>query len=103
MPKKIHDLESLDKEISRLRGRAKVLESKMDDNFSYLQEHSSSMMINTLLAGFIKKESALGAVVNLFFQSERLQKTLGNIAEILIDRIANVLDHLTNKIAPKKD
>jgi hypothetical protein len=101
--KKIQDLRSLDKEIARLRVKAKLLEGKMDDNFTYLQEHSSALMINTLLSGIIKKESALEAVVNLFAQSERLQKTLGSIAEILIERIANVLDYLVNKISPQKD
>jgi hypothetical protein len=33
MAKKIHDLESLDKEIARLRGQAKMLENKMDEHF----------------------------------------------------------------------
>jgi hypothetical protein len=103
MTKKVHDLESLDKEISRLRAQAKMLENKMDDSFSYLQEHSSSLMINTLLSGLIKKNSVTGSIVNLFAQSEKLQKTLGNLAEILVDRIANVLDFLVNKIATNKD
>jgi hypothetical protein len=44
-----------------------------------------------------------GSIVNLFAQSEKLQKTLGNLAEILVDRIANVLDFLVNKIATNKD
>ncbi|HSZ87212.1 MAG TPA: hypothetical protein VK787_14360 [Puia sp.] len=103
MAKKIHDLESLDKEIGRLRGQAKLLENKMDNSFSYLQEHSSSLMINTLLSGLINKNSVSGGIVNLFVQSERLQKALGNLAEILVDRIANVLDFLVNKITPEKD
>jgi hypothetical protein len=103
MAKKIQDLESLNKEISRLRGQAKMLENKLDDNFSYLQEHSSSLMINTLLSGIISKNSVSGSIVNLFAESERLQKTLGNLAEILVDRIANVLDFLINKITPNKD
>ncbi|HLY69674.1 MAG TPA: hypothetical protein VKR53_08085 [Puia sp.] len=103
MANKVYDLESLDKEIARLRAQAKLLENKMDEGFSYLQEHSSSLMINTLLSGIINKNSVTGSIVNLFAQSERLQKTLGNLAEILIDRIANVLDFLVHKIAPEKD
>jgi hypothetical protein len=103
MAKKVYDLESLDKEIARLHKQAKMLENKMDDSFSYLQEHSSSLMINTLLSGLINKSSLGGGVINLFAQSEKLQKTLGNLAEILVDRIANVLDFLVNKITPQKD
>jgi hypothetical protein len=80
-----------------------MLENKMDDSFSYLQEHSSSLMINTLLSGVINKNSAAGSIVNLLAQSEKLQKTLGDLAEILIDRIANVLDFLVRKISPNKD
>jgi hypothetical protein len=59
--------------------------------------------MNTLLSGIINKNSVPGSIVNLFAQSERLQKTLGNLAEILVDRIATVLDFLVNKIAPEKD
>jgi hypothetical protein len=103
MAKKVTDLGSLDKEIARLRGQAKMLEDKMDDSFSYLQEHSSSLMINTLLSGIINKNSVSGSIVDLFAQSEKLQKTLGNLAEILVDRVANVLDFLVNKISPEKD
>ena len=101
--KKIHNLESLDKEINRLRQKAKNLEAKMDDNFSYLQEHSSSLMINTLLSGVINKESVSGSVFNFLLQSERLQKTLGKLSEIAIDKITNVIDALINKISPDKD
>src|SRR5271170_426615 len=98
--KKIHSLESLDKEINRLRKKAKDLEVKMDDNFSYLHEHSSALMINTLLSGFIikNKESVSGSVFNFLLQSERLQKTLGKLSEVAVDKVANVIDTLINKI-----
>jgi hypothetical protein len=60
-------------------------------------------MINTLLSGLINRNSVSGSIVNLFAQSEKLQKTLGNLVEILVDRIANVLDFLVNKISSEKD
>jgi hypothetical protein len=103
MAKKVYDLASLDLEIARLRGKAKILEDKLDDGFSYLQEHSSSLMINTLLSGLINKNSLAGGIVNLLAQSERLQKTLGNLAEIVVDKIATVLDFLISAISPRKD
>lgn len=103
--KKVHSLESLDKEINRLRQKAKNLEAKMDDNFSYLHEHSSALMINTLLSGFIikNKESVSGSVFNFLLQSERLQQTLSKLSEIAVDKVANVIDALINKISPEKD
>ena len=103
--KKEHSLESLDKEINRLRLKAKNLELKMDDNFSYLQEHSTALMINTLLSGLIikNKESVSGSIFNFLLQSERLQKTLGKISEVAVDKLANVIDTLINKISPDKD
>jgi len=101
--KKMHSLESLEKEINRLRQKAKNLEAKMDDSFSYLQEHSSSLMINTLLSGVINKESVSGTIFNFLLQSERLQKTLGKLSEIAIDKITNLIDALVNKISPDKD
>ena len=103
--KKVHSLESLDKEINRLRQKAKNLEAKMDDNFSYLQEHSSALMINTLLSGFIikNKESVSGSIFNFLLQSERFQKTLGKLSEVAVDKVANVIDTLINKISPDKD
>ncbi len=103
--KKIHSLASLDKEIIRLRQKAKNLEAKMDDNFSYLHEHSSAIMINTLLSGFIikNKESVSGTVFNFLLQSERLQKTLTKLSDVAVDKVANVIDALINKISPDKD
>jgi hypothetical protein len=98
---KINDLADLDREIARLRGQAKVLEGKLDDNFAYLQENSSTLMINTLLSGVFRKESLAGNLANLLLQSERLQKTLTDLAEILIDKIAGGIDFLINKISPK--
>jgi hypothetical protein len=103
MASKIHDLQSLDKEISRLRAEAKLLEKKIDDSFSYLQEHSSSMMVNTLLSGIIKKETVSGTVVNFVLQNERFQKTVGRLAEVLVDKAAGGMDIIIDKIAPKKD
>ena len=103
MAKKIRDLASLDKEIARLRKHAKTLEGELDDNFSYLQQHSSSLMLNTLLAGFINKESLPGNIVNLFIQNEKLQKTVGSFAEVIVDKIVTALDFLIGKISPKKD
>jgi hypothetical protein len=103
--KKIHSVESLEKEIIRLRQKAKGLETKMDDNFSYLQEHSSALMINTLLSGFIikNKESVSGSIFNFLLQSERLQKTLSKLSDVAVDKVANVIDALINKISPDKD
>lgn len=103
--KKIHSLASLDKEIIRLRQKAKDLEGKIDDNFSYLHEHSSALMINTLLSGFIikNKESVSGSIFNFLLQSERLQKTLSKLSDVAVDKVANVIDSLINKISPDKD
>jgi hypothetical protein len=103
MARKINDIESIDREITRLRLRAKDLETIMDSNFSYLQEHSSSLMVNSLLSGFINKESLLGSIINLGVQNERLRKTLGNLAEIIIDKLANAIDFLVSKMSAKKD
>jgi hypothetical protein len=103
MAKKVQDLASLDREIARLHEKAKMLENSMDESFSYLQEHSSSLMINTLLSGLINKETLPGSVMNLLAQSDRLQKTLGNLAEVFINRFANLLDYLVNKISSHKD
>jgi hypothetical protein len=99
--KKINNLAELDREIARMRSHAKALEGKLDDNFAYLQQHSSTLMINTLLSGIFRKESLAGNLTNLLLQSERLQKTLTDLAELLIDRIAGAIDFLLNKISPK--
>jgi hypothetical protein len=100
---KIHDLQSLEVEIRRLRLDAKRLEHKLDDNLDYLQEHSSSLMINSLLSGLIKKESISGAIAGFFLQNERLQKNIGRLAEILIDKAAGGMDVMIDKLSAKKE
>ncbi len=48
--KNAHSLDSLDKNAYTDR-EAKRLEAKIDDNFSYFQQHSGSLFVRSLLPG----------------------------------------------------
>ncbi|HLX94053.1 MAG TPA: hypothetical protein VKR32_20360 [Puia sp.] len=103
MAKKVYDTASLDREIARLKSHAKLLEDKMDESFSYLQDNSSSLMLNTLIGGLFGRESLTGSVLRLFSQSERLQNAIADLAELLINKLAAVLEFVLSKIPTKKD
>jgi len=61
LTKTARSLDSLEEEIRQLRQKARQLEEKIDDNFTYFQEHSGSMFIRSLLPRKIEGETLTGS------------------------------------------
>jgi hypothetical protein len=101
--KDIYDLESLDREIDRLRARARVLEEKIDQSLDYLQDHYSSMAIKSVLPSFLQKSGIAGSVVQLFLQDERLRENLGKLGSYLLDKVSDGLEFVANKLSRGKE
>jgi len=75
MKKATRSLYSLEEDIRRLRQKAKGLEDRIDENFTYFQEHSGSMFIRSLLPRKIEGETLTGnKILDTFLQNERLRR-----------------------------
>ena len=95
-------IQALDQDIRRLRAKAKELEQKIDDNFSYFQQHSGSMFVRSLLPRKIDGEELTGLrLVDTFLANERLQKVIMRLADILAEKLGDGLNWLTARVFRK--
>ena len=100
--KTARSLDSLEKEIRVLRRKAKKLETRIDDNFTYFQHHSGSLFVRSLLPRKIEGEELTGnRVMDSFLQNERLQKILIRLADQAAEKLGDGLNWLVNRVFRK--
>jgi hypothetical protein len=95
-------LDTLEKDILILRKKARQLEEKIDENFTYFQHHSGSMFVRSLLPRKIQGEIVTdNPVLDAFLQNEKLQKILARLADRLAEKLGNGLNWLADKVFKK--
>ena len=99
--KNINNLQSLEKEISRLQLHARQLEEKMDDRLDYFQDNYPGMMMKSLFPGMRQGTDLPATILHVFMQSERLQDTLGKLITHLFDKASDWLELLMDKLFNK--
>lgn len=102
MAKNINNLESLDREIIRLRSRTKELEKELDEKLDYLQDNYSSMMMKSFLPAIIQRGGIAGGILQFVFQNERLQDSVLKLAERLFNKVSDGVEFIVDKIDGKK-
>jgi hypothetical protein len=99
---KNRSLDSLETEIRALRRKAKVLEGKIDDNFTYFQDHSGSLFVRSLLPRKIEGETLSGnPILDRVLQNERLQSVLLKLADQLAEKLGDGINWLVNRVFRK--
>ncbi|HEY4206742.1 MAG TPA: hypothetical protein VGM31_08020 [Puia sp.] len=103
MPSKAsRTLDSLEKDIHKLRKKARVLERQLDDNFTYFQLHSGTLFVRSLLPRRVEGETVTGnPILDPFLQNERLQKVLAKLADILAEKLGDGLNWVINRVFKK--
>ena len=100
--KAARSLNTLDAEIRTLRQKARQLEGKIDDNFTYFQQHSGSLFVRSFLPRKVEGEALTGnPVFDTFLQNERLQKILIRLADRLAEKLGDGLNWLVNRTFKK--
>lgn len=99
---KIHDLNSLEREISRLRRQARGMEQELDNNFDHLHDNFHRMAWNSLIRYNSHKQSWSAGVVQGILGQERVQRGLGRLVNFLADLAAEGLDNLINRLFGRK-
>jgi len=94
----IHNLDTLEKEIYRLKLKAKNIEEKWDDNFEKLQHNYPSMFMNS----FFQKKKEEKTNGNGFFKNDALNAVVNKVTDRVADRAAEGIENLVNKIFHKK-
>jgi F0F1-type ATP synthase delta subunit len=100
--KNIHSLDSLEREIYRLRLEAKNIEKKIDHNLEHLQESFSSMAMNSFFRKKKTTEAEKDSFFGSFLKNEKLNAAFNKITDHIADRAAEVIDQLIDKFFHKK-
>jgi hypothetical protein len=101
--KKFENLQSLDREIRRLKLKAKQMENDFDDNFDHLQENYLPMVLNSVLPEKIRYKGIPATIISLFLEHDRFRNTVIKLAEEVIDRVSDGIDYLSEKLKRNKD
>jgi hypothetical protein len=102
MQKNTRSLDSLETEIRFLRKKAKRLEGKIDENFTYFQHHSGSLFVRSLLPRKIEGEELSGnPLLDRLLQNERLQKILLKAADLVAEKLGDGINWLVNRVFRK--
>jgi hypothetical protein len=102
----MNSLDSLDREIRRLKRKTRQLEEKMDDNLLYFQEHFTSLALRSMLPRKTSEEGAAASnhgVLNFFLQNERLQESLVKLGTWSAAKLGEGINSLVDRILNKKD
>ena len=100
-PKNPRNLESLEEEIKVLQKKAKRLEVRIDENFTYFQQHSGSMFVRSLLPRAIDHEISGSPVLDRILRNERLQKILLKLADKVAEKLGDGLNWLVDRVFKK--
>lgn len=99
--KRIHNLDTLDREIYRLRLEAKNIEQKLDRNLDHFQEHYPSMAFHSFFSGKQRREEARSPFFDSLFRSEALSSVIGKFAEFAAGKAASAIEALLDKLSKK--
>lgn len=100
---KIHSLDTLEKEIYRLKLYSRKLEDRMDNNLDYLKDNYGRMAKNSIFSrkdGV--KETITEGITGSFLKNERLQQAIDKIVNHLVDKATDGIDTLVEKLFQKK-
>jgi len=98
----IHNLDSLEREIYRLKLEAKNISEKMDRNFEHFHGNFSSITMNSFCRKEKKKEGETESLFGSFLKNEKLNNFAGKITDRIANRAAESIDKLIDKIFHKK-
>jgi hypothetical protein len=92
-------MDTLEKDIRRLRKKARDLEHQLDDNFTYFQQNSGTLFVRSLLPRRAQGETVTGnPIIDPFLQNERLQRVLAKLADMLAEKLGDGLNWMINRV-----
>lgn len=100
--KNIHNLDSLEKEIYRLKLEAKNIEGKLEQNFEHLQDNYYSMTMNSFFKKSERHHEAKSGFFDSFFKSESFNAAIHKATDHIASRAAESIEDLVDKIIDRK-
>lgn len=107
MAAKIRNLDTLEKEIYRLRLEAKNYEKKLEENVEYLQKNYTSLALNSVFKRPSEKETGRERIKEKIFSTiwdnEKIKSGIDKIISQLAERASEGIENLIDKILHRKD
>ncbi len=100
--KKIHNLDSLEAEIYRLKSDARNIEDTLDKNLDYLQDNYWTMTMNSLFCKDDHKKNGESSFWKSFFRHETVNTTINTIAGNIADKASEGLYNWMNNFFGNK-
>ncbi|MFT3826418.1 MAG: hypothetical protein QM731_21030 [Chitinophagaceae bacterium] len=101
MAKKITDLASLELEVQRLKGEARLLEKQLDQNFDHLQDNFFTLAWNSLLNKTGARQWPSG-IAQLAFKNEAMQDLVSKLINFLADKASDGVDSILGFFSRRK-
>ena len=100
---KIKDLESLDREILRLRARQVALEGQIDMNVNKLRKGYGSMILNSVFSQFNPASNNIWvSLIARLLDNEKLKSGLGTLVDAVSDKVGQGASFAAQKFFHKK-
>ena len=97
----IHNLDTLEKEIYRLKLDARLKEVHLTENWEQLLRDFPEILTNSISCRKREKENGKGTLGERIFNNERRSAFIDKIVEKFSDRIAQKIDDLFEKVFQK--
>lgn len=97
----IKNLDTLEKEIYRLKLKSKELEARFDDNIEHLQNNYGSMIRNSIFHSKKEAQPVSTTLMNAVVNNEKLQSALSRIVNHLAEKAADGIDAVIDKLFKK--
>jgi hypothetical protein len=101
MAKKVNELQLLEKEIQRLKQRARQLEQEIDGRIEYLQGNFRSLTMMSMLPGFLAKTGTAATLLELFLENKQVRDSVNKLTNTLFGKISAGVEFLGKKFSRK--
>ena len=100
--KNIKDIDTLEKEIYRLKLEAKRTGDKFENNIDFLEKNYPSMVVNSFFSGEHEHEKKDIRSNHSFFRSERLNSILSSVTDHIAEKASDGIKDQIDKLFRKK-
>ncbi len=98
----IHNLDTLQREIYRLKLEARNMEEKLNQNMDYLQKNCGSMTLNSFFHKSRQNENSKRSVYDSFIKSDICKTVVSKIKDRVAGRAADSIDSMIDKLFNSK-
>lgn len=90
----IHNIDTLDKEIYRLKLKALRMEGQLEKRGNYFRNHALVVLLSALFPKRKAEEPPIVSIGSLLLRNEKVQEGLAKAADMAADKLAEAIEKL---------